>query len=543
MQEPQKYIRLEEVLLRLEEDEGILKARIASILGLGEDDIIGYELVKHAVDSRNRRRIFFVYSADVLIESPEDFLAHKEAEPDWPEVVRRHKVRLHEPYIYKPGKVPFKRDMMRPLVVGAGPCGMFAALTLSMAGLKPIVIERGKEVDERVSDVEKFLRTRRLDPESNVQFGEGGAGTFSDGKLYTLINDPRTKFIFTELIKAGAPPQIAWSATPHIGTDKLRGVVKNLRERIIALGGEFKFDARLDDIRIENGKAEAVILESGEEISAGKVILAIGHSARDTYELLCKRGIRIEPKPFAIGLRIEHTAEIINRSQYHGFYNHPKLQAAKYKLVQHLPDARSVYTFCMCPGGYVIAAASEPGCLVVNGMSEYTRDGANSNSALLVSVLPADFGSDHPLAGVEFQRNWEKRAFEAGGSDYSAPAQLVGDFLKMEPSRKPGKIRPTYEPGVKFGVLDNCLPDYVINSLRKAIPLMDKKIKGFASYDAVLTGVETRSSAPVRLVRGENLESNIKGIYPAGEGAGYAGGIVSSAIDGLKAAESIINSN
>jgi uncharacterized FAD-dependent dehydrogenase len=373
-----------------------------------------------------------------------------------------------------------------------------------------------------------------------MQFGEGGAGTFSDGKLYTLINDPRSKYIFTELIKAGAPKEIAVSATPHIGTDKLRGVIKNIRQEIIKLGGEIRFAACLTDLEIKNNKLEAIILNNKEKIPVDDLLLAIGHSARDTYKMLYDRKLKMTAKAFSIGLRIEHRAEMINKAQYGAFYNHPKLKAARYKLVQHLDNKRPVYTFCMCPGGYVMGATSEEGAVVVNGMSEYAQAGTNSNSALLVPVTPSDFVSDHPLAGIEFQRQWERKAYLAGGSNYSAPAQLVGDFLNGRASKEIKSVKPSYRPGVKMTSLDSCLPNYVLGSIREALPFMDKKIKGFAHPEAVLTGVETRSSAPVRVWRNEKCESNISGIYPAGEGAGYAGGIVSSAIDGLTVAEAII---
>lgn len=523
-----KLIRIEEVGLRLDEDEGVLLSKISGILDLPESEILDFRIVKRNIDSR-QKFILIVYSLDVSVR---DISLVKKWE-------LRHRVRIYEPFVYEIKTVDKNIDR-KIVVVGSGPCGLFAALLLARSGLKPLVIERGKSVDERIKDVEKFAKTGKLNPKSNIQFGEGGAGTFSDGKLYTLINDPRSKYIFEEMIRAGAPEEIVWSGTPHIGTDRLRVVIKNIRAEITRLGGTFRFETCLTDLEIKNKKLKAIILNNNERVKVDDLILATGHSARDTYQMLFDRHIEMRAKPFSIGLRIEHSAEMINKSRYGESYWHPKLGPAKYKLVQHLDGKRSVYTFCMCPGGYVVGATSEEGGVVTNGMSEYAQDGENSNSALLVPVTPDDFGSDHPLAGIEFQREWERKAFVAGGSDYSAPAQLVGDFLNQKESSETKSVQPTYKPGIKLISLDGCLPDYVIESIREAIPLLDKKLKGFAHPDAVLTGNETRSSSPVRLERDENLESNIAGIYPAGEGAGHAGGIVSSAIDGLKVAEMVI---
>ncbi len=524
-----KLIRIEEVILKLDEPESNLKQKISEILGLPETEITNYKIVRRNIDSRQKRNIIFVYSLDVSVKDIKTIQR-------WD---ARHRVRVHEPFIYEEKKIDKKSDK-QIVIVGSGPCGLFAALLLAKAGLKPLIVERGKDIDSRVKDVQKFIKRKKFNPQSNIQFGEGGAGTFSDGKLYTLINDPRSQYVFSEMIKAGAPAEIAWSGTPHIGTDKLRLVVKNIREEIIRLGGKIRFDTCLSDIQIEKGKINAIILNGTETMPIDDLIIATGHSARDTYQMLYDHQITIEAKPFSIGVRIEHQAEMINQAQYGNFYQHQKLGAARYKLVQHLDSQRSVYTFCMCPGGYVMAATSETEAVVTNGMSEYDQDGQNSNSALLVPVTPEDFGSDHPLAGIEFQRHWEKKAYQAGGSDYSAPTQLVKDFLQDKASKEIGVIKPSYQPGIKLTKLNSCLPDYIINSLKEAIPLMDRKIKGFAHPDAILTGVETRSSAPVRLIRNKECESNIKGVYPAGEGAGYAGGIVSSAIDGLTVAEALI---
>ena len=523
-----QLIRLEEINLGLDEDEIILKAKIAVILDLPETDIINYKIIKKNIDSR-QKKIFFVYSVDVEV-------ANSIKIKKWD---KRHRVRLHQPFVYLEKK--FKKTKNKKIViVGSGPCGLFAALLLARNGWNPTVIERGKEVDKRLQDVNNFFQKNIFNPRSNIQFGEGGAGTFSDGKLYTLINDPRSQYIFDELIKAGAPAEIKTSGAPHIGTDKLSGVIKSIRQEIIKLGGNFRFDTHLSDVIIEKGKLSAIILNNEEKIEVDDLILAIGHSARDTYQMLHDRQIKMQAKPFAIGLRIEHQAKMINQSRYGQSYQHPKLGAAKYKLVQHLANKRPVYTFCMCPGGYVMAAASEEGGVVVNGMSEYAHNGENSNSALLVPVTPSDFGSEHPLAGIEFQRRWERAAYLAGGSNYYAPTQLLGDFLENRASKIIQNVQPSYRPGICLTNLNNCLPDYVIASLREALPLFDLKIKGFADPGAILSGVETRSSAPLRLERDQFFQSNVIGLYPAGEGAGYAGGIVSSAIDGLSVAEAIM---
>jgi len=523
-----KLIRIEEINLGINAPESELKAQIAAILLIPESNILSYKVVKKAVDSRKKSNIQFVYSVDVTVSGIKDI----------DKLNPRYRVRLQEPFIYNIKKA--KASKYRPLVIGFGPAGMFAALALSLAGLKPIVIERGQEVDERSLTVANFFKNAVLNSESNIQFGEGGAGTFSDGKLYTLINDPRSAFIFKHLVEAGAPSDILTSATPHVGTDKLKIVIKNLRQKIIKLGGEIRFNTKLIGLEVENNKLAAAILNNSERIACDTLVLAIGHSARDTYQMIYDHKLKMTAKAFSIGVRIEHLRENINKSQYGKFWNNTQLGAAKYKLVEHVVGERAVYTFCMCPGGSVIAAASELGGVVTNGMSLYAQNNTNSNSALLVPVSPLDFNSDHPLAGIEFQRFWEQKAFVLGGSNYQAPAQLVGDFLNKKSSNKLGKISPSYLPGVKLTSLDDCLPDYVTRSLRKALPLMDNKIKGFAHPEALLTAIETRSSAPLRIMRDKNCQSNIRGIYPCGEGAGYAGGIVSSAIDGLAVAEVII---
>ncbi len=531
-----KQIRIEEITLGLNERESGIKEKILKTLEIKSEDVLSYQIVKRAIDSRHKRNILLVFSVNIEVENQKKFLASLDEVK-----IIRHKIRLVESFDYEIKIVSKDNKRKRPIVIGTGPSGLFAGLLLAKAGLRPTIVERGKDVDSRIKDVKTFFSKGKLNSESNIQFGEGGAGTFSDGKLYTLINDPRKKFIFEEMIKAGALKEIATDAHPHIGTDKLRKIVKNIRKEIIRLGGEVRFETCLTDLEIKKDKIENVVFNNNEKISVSELVLAIGHSARDTYQMLYEKKIKMSAKPFAMGVRIEHNAIALNKAQYGDFYNHSKLPTARYKLVAHMSGLRSVYTFCMCPGGYVVAAASEEGMLAINGMSEYAQDGKNSNSALLVSIIPSDFNSDHPLAGVEFQREWEKKAFMAGGGEYRAPVQLVGDFIKNKSSQKIKSIKPTYMPGVTPTSLDNCLPNFVIESLKKAISELNKKINGFSNPDAVLTGIESRSSSPVRIIRGATFQSNIRGIYPTGEGSGYAGGIITSAIDGLKVAEVIID--
>jgi len=428
---------------------------------------------------------------------------------------------------------PFRR---RPVVVGCGPAGLFAALTLARAGALPLLVERGQEAILRKAQVEAFFAGGLLCPESNIQFGEGGAGTFSDGKLTTGIKSARCAEVLEAFVSCGAPDEILWQAKPHIGTDHLIRVVRNMRLSIEALGGAVRFDTRLTGLMIENGVLRGIRL-GAEEIEADTVILAIGHSSRDTLAMLRDAGVSMVPKPFSIGARIEHPQSLADRAQYGSFAGHPALGAADYKLSARLSDGRGVYTFCMCPGGTVVAAASEAGGVVTNGMSSFARDGTNANSALLVSVGPEDFGGSDPLAGVEFQRGWERLAFEMGGGDYRAPVQLVGDLLSGRASRSLGEVRPSYLPGVTPGDLRDCLPPFVIESMAEGIRRFDRQLRGFSLPDAVLTGVETRSSSPVRITRDETGQASLRGLYPAGEGAGYAGGILSAAVDGIYAAE------
>ncbi len=534
-------IQIEEITLTLDESESTLKEKIAKILGINQREVKNYFITKRAIDSRKKETILLVYALTVEINSPQKYFSKKnQSSPFVKKKTSRHKIRVYEPYVYAIKKISAPNVPPRPIVVGTGPSGLFCALVLAEAGFKPLVVERGADVDTRIKDVDRFFSTGKLDVNSNIQFGEGGAGTFSDGKLYTNIKNSRIKYVFDEFIKAGAPPRIATDAQPHIGTDKLREVVKKIRQKIIALGGEVKFETCLTDIEVEDGKVVVAIFNAKDKEAVCDLVMAVGHSARDTYQILYEKQLAMKPKIFAIGLRIEHPTALINKAQYGSCCRNSKLPTARYKLVAHLKDKRSVYTFCMCPGGFVVASSSEEGGLVTNGMSECAQNGKNSNSALLVNIFPGDFDSDHALAGVDFQRKWERKAFEAGGKNYHAPAQLVGDFLKQRPSKNIKSVTPTYKPGILMTSLDQCLPDYVIESLREALPVLNRKIKGFAHPDAVLTGVETRSSAPVRFTRDESLQSTITGIYPAGEGAGYAGGIVSSAVDGMKVAENII---
>jgi uncharacterized FAD-dependent dehydrogenase len=438
---------------------------------------------------------------------------------------------------------PMKWNPKRPVVIGMGPAGLFAGLLLAQMGFRPLILERGKAVRERTKDTFGLWRQGVLNPESNVQFGEGGAGTFSDGKLYSQIKDPRYlgRKVLEEFVKAGAPEEILYVSHPHIGTFRLVGMVEQMRETIQSLGGEIRFDSRVDDIEINNGEVQGVVLASGERIATSHLVLAVGHSARDTFEMIHKRGIYIEAKPFSIGFRIEHPQALIDSARYGKNAGNPQLGAADYKLVHHASNGRSVYSFCMCPGGTVVAAASEPGRVVTNGMSQYSRNERNANAGIVVGITPeVDYPGD-PLAGVEFQRRWESRAYELGGSNYQAPGQLVGDFLAGRPSTKFGAVQPSYTPGVHLTDLSTALPEYAIAAIREALPAFAKQIMGFDLADAVLTGVETRTSSPIRIKRNtDDLQSvNTRGLYPTGEGAGYAGGILSAAVDGIEVAEAV----
>lgn len=522
-------LRINNISMPLNTNEQQLKQKAAQKLGVKETELQNFAVSKKSVDARNKNNVHFVYSVDCEAQTN---IADKDIE-QLPEIAS---------LVYN-----IKDSGLRPVVVGSGPAGMFAGLALAKAGLCPIILERGAAVEQRQKDVAQFWQNGELKTDSNVQFGEGGAGTFSDGKLMTGIKKDKFTFkVLHEFALAGAPKEILYLAKPHIGTDNLRLVVKNIRKKIISLGGEYRFNSKLDSLIIKNNKLQAIKVAHENEIyelSTDRLFLAIGHSARDTFEMLYKSGVHMEQKPFSVGARIEHKQSLINKAQYGKAAESPYLGAADYKMAVHLPNGRSVYTFCMCPGGVVVAAASETGRVVTNGMSEFSRSAENANAALLVGVSEKDFGSDNPLAGMYFQRKLEERAFIAGDRTYKAPAQLVGDFLAAKQSKKLGDVCPSYRPGVVLGGFDKVLPDDIINSLRLGIVQMSKKLRGFDCYDAVLTGVETRSSSPVRIIRDETMQSNIKGLYPCGEGAGYAGGITSAAADGLKAVYTLSEKN
>lgn len=517
-------------------DEDVRKAS-ASVLGLRPDELISFEIRQRAIDARGGG-VEFSFMVWVEVESENFFINRRFKQVQVCVAPNKDYVALNA----LPETLP---ERSRPVVIGMGPCGLFAALLFARKGLKPIILERGKQAGPRARDVTGFWRRGlEFDPESNVQFGEGGAGTFSDGKLYTQIKDRenRIPWLLKELVKAGAPEDILIKSRPHIGTDRLITVLRKLREEILELGGEIRFETRVDDVRIEDGSLSSVQTSDGDWIESDHFVLAVGHSARDTFEMLHKRGVPFEAKSFSLGVRIEHPQSLIDRIQFGKKAGHPRLGASPYKFAWHSKNGRGVYSFCMCPGGLVVAAASEAGGVVTNGMSSYARAEANANSGFMVEITPEDVGGSSPLAGIEFQREWERKAFEVGGSNYHAPAQLLGDFMKGKASKGPGSVKPSYEPGVVWTDLRECLPTVVAKMLKQSVHGIDKRLHGFLMDEAVLTGVESRSSSPVRIVRDrDTLEClGLKGLYPAGEGAGYAGGIISAAADGMKVAEAIL---
>ncbi|WPB57829.1 NAD(P)/FAD-dependent oxidoreductase [Xylophilus sp. GOD-11R] len=552
-------IRISEIKLALDHDEAALHNAAAAALGVPPQAIDRLHIHKRSFDAR-KQALLAVYIVDVT-------LADAAAEPRLLQANEKNPHIQPSPDMawHPPAGAPFASPV-RPVVIGFGPCGIFAALVLAQLGLKPIVLERGRSVRQRTQDTWGLWRRKELQPESNVQFGEGGAGTFSDGKLYSQIKDPRHlgRKVMQEFVAAGAPPEILVDARPHIGTFKLVKVVENIRAQIVALGGEIRFEQKVIDLQIEDDGPQGrrlrglTVLDqaSGQqhELRADHVVLALGHSARDTFEMLWKRGVHIEAKPFSIGFRVEHPQGLIDRARWGRHAGHPKLGAADYRLVHHAANGRAVYSFCMCPGGTVVAATSEPGRVVTNGMSQYSRNERNANAGIVVGIDPSDFPTDyrhidippelqgqpHPLAGIELQRRLESNAFVLGGSNYHAPGQLVGDFVAGTPSSAFGEVEPSYQPGVRLGDLHAALPGYAIEAMREAFPAFGRKIPGFDRHDAVLTGVETRTSSPVKIARGDDFQSlNLRGLFPAGEGASYAGGILSAGVDGIKVAEAL----
>src|SRR6201996_3877006 len=526
-------LRITELRLPLDHAPDALRAAILAKLKIAPAALEDFTVVKRGHDARKKPRIFYVYTVDAAVKDEASVLA-----------------RIKDPHVKAAPDMDYKfvarapEKFARPLVIGAGPCGLFAALVLAQMGFRPIILERGKVVRQRTKDTWALWRKSILTPESNVQFGEGGAGTFSDGKLYSQIKDPRHlgRKVLTEFVKAGAPEEILTEAHPHIGTFRLVTMVEAMRESIEVLGGEYRFQSKVTDLLLDGDHAvRGVRLESGEEIARRHVVLALGHSARDTFHMLHDRGVDIEAKPFSLGFRVEHPQGMIDKARFGR--STPQWGAADYKLVHHARNGRSVYSFCMCPGGTVVAAASEPGRVVTNGMSQYSRNERNANAGIVVGITPEMDYPGHPLAGIALQRQWEEAAFAAGGGTYAAPAQLVGDFIAAKPSTALGEVVPSYRPGVTPTDLTSCLPDYAIEAIREALPAFGKQIPNFDLADAVLTGVETRTSSPIRIRRGEDFQSpNTRGLYPAGEGAGFAGGILSAGVDGIKVGEAVAKS-
>lgn len=528
-------LRLDGLRLPIDHEEEALPAAIARRLGIRRDEVTSFSIFKRSYDARGRRTVTLIYS--VLVETPAETAILQRLSED-PQVRTAPSTSYRFVTKADPVKV---RSGHRPVIVGMGPCGIFAGLVLAQMGYRPLILERGKPVRERTKDTFGLWRQGRLDPESNVQFGEGGAGTFSDGKLYSQIRDPKHygRKVLEQFVKAGAPKEILYVNKPHIGTFRLVKIVEKIRKEIESLGGQIRFEARVTDLLIEKARLRGAELSDGEQVRTNHLVLAIGHSARDTFEMLVRRGVHAVAKPFSLGFRIEHPQSLIDLQRFGQFAGHPILGAADYKLVHHCNNKRSVYSFCMCPGGKVVAAASEPERLVTNGMSQYSRSESNANAAIVVGITPADYPAG-PLGGIELQRQLESHAFELGGSDYYAPGQLVGDFLAGRTSQDFGNVSPSYQPGVRLGDLGESLPDFAIEAIREALKSFDQKIQGFAMHDAVLTGVETRTSSPLRFERREDGHSlAIKGLFPAGEGAGFAGGILSASIDGIRTAEAV----
>ena len=514
-----------------------IRAALVKKLAINAADIVSFSIFKRGVDARKSHSILFVYSLDVVVNGETKLLAKLAKDPQ---------VKPTPDTDYKFVAKNLNTNKPRPVIVGFGPAGIFAALTLAQAGFRPIVLERGKAVRERTKDTFNFWRKNSLNPESNVQFGEGGAGTFSDGKLWSQIKDPKHygRKVLEEFVAAGAPPEIMYVSHPHIGTFRLVGMVETMRKTIESLGGEIRFESRVDDIEIANAEVQSVVLTSGERIVTNHLVLAVGHSARDTFEMIHKKGIFVEAKPFSIGFRIEHPQSLIDKARYGNSYSEDllsKLGSAEYKLVHHASNGRSVYSFCMCPGGTVVAAASEEGRVVTNGMSQYSRNERNANAGIVVGITPEVDYPDNPLAGMQLQRDLESHAYMLGGSNYAAPAQLIGDFLANNPSSQFGEVLPSYTPGVHLTNLESALPEFAISAIREAIPAFAKQVSGYDLADGLLTGVETRTSSPIRIKRDyDTLQSiNTKGLYPCGEGAGYAGGILSAGVDGIRVAEAV----
>lgn len=545
-------LRITELRLPLDHGEAELRPAIVGRLRIADADLLAYTVFKRAYDARKKHAIVLIYTIDCEVRDEAAVLAAKQGDPHLrPAPDTTYQFVGHAPADFAAAQRP------RPLVVGFGPCGLFAALVLAQMGLRPIVLERGKEVRQRTKDTWGLWRQGVLNPESNVQFGEGGAGTFSDGKLWSQISDPRhlTRKVLTEFVKAGAPEEILYVSKPHIGTFRLVSMIEKMRADIEALGGEIRFGRQVTDVQLERDGAawrmRGVTLASGEQIAADHVVLALGHSARDTFVMLHERGVHMEAKPFSVGFRIEHPQSLIDKARFGPHAGHPVLGAADYKIVHHASNGRGVYSFCMCPGGTVVAATSEPERVVTNGMSQYSRNERNANAGIVVGIAPQDYRQDglregpvSPLDGMRFQRIWESRAYELGGGGYVAPGQLVGDFIRRQPSTALGSVLPSYKPGVRMTDLaqsgNGSLPDYALDAIREALPAFEKQIPGFAMPDAVLTGVETRTSSPLRITRNKQYQSlNVKGLYPAGEGAGYAGGIMSAGVDGIEVAEAV----